>query len=237
MILLRSALFNLFFFASTAVLLGPGVLLSLAAPQRVLGYAAWWSRIEIGALRVICGIDYRVSGREHLPANGPVLMASRHQSAFDTMVWMILLPRCCYVLKRELLAIPLFGRMLKAAGMIAVDRGAGASAMRSLLRDGQAAAKAGRQIVIFPEGTRTDPGAPVVLQSGVAALAGKLGVPVIPVATDSGRFWGRRAFRKAPGTIRIAIGPALDPSGGHRALLAEMTRAIGDEALAAPACG
>lgn len=231
MTLIRSALFNLFFFASTALLLLPGVVLTVVAPRRVLGYATAWSRLEIAALRVICGIRYRVTGAEHLPASGPVLIAPRHQSAFDTMIWMILLPRPCYVLKQELLRIPLFGRMLTAAGMIAIDRSAGASALRALLQAGAAAAADQRQIVIFPEGTRAEPGAPVKLQAGVAALAAKLDLPLLPVATDSGRFWGRRAFRKVPGTIRIAIGAPIDPGLDRRLLMDRLGAAIGDAAL------
>ena len=217
MTVLRSSLFNLFFFASTFVLLIPGTLVRLIAPRRTLGFARTWARVELAALRAICGIGFEVSGREHLPASGPALIASSHQSAFDTMVWMLLVPRCCFVIKRELLRIPLFGGMLRGSRMIAVDREAGASALRTLVKQGEEAARTGRQIVIFPEGTRADPGARLPLQPGVAALAGRLGLPVIPVATDSGLFWGRRAFRKQPGSIHIAIRapiPAGLPRGG-----------------------
>jgi 1-acyl-sn-glycerol-3-phosphate acyltransferase len=229
MTVLRSAFFNLFFFVSTFLLVFPGTLVRLLAPEWVLAYASAWARLELAALRVICGIGFEVIGREHLPANGPALIASRHQSAFDTLVWMILLPGCCYVLKRELLKIPLFGGMLSAARMIAVDREAGASALRALVKQGEEAALSGRQIVIFPEGTRADPGARLPLQPGVAALAARLGLPVIPVATDSGVFWGRRAFRKRPGKIRITIGPPIAPGLPRRLLMQSLDAALRDD--------
>ena len=228
MTVLRSVLFNLFFFLSTFLLLFPGTLVRLIAPERVLGYATAWARFELAALRVICGIRFHVTGREHLPGSGAALVASRHQSAFDTLVWMILVPRCCYVLKRELLKIPLFGGMVRDARMIAVDRDAGAAALRALVKQGEEAAAAGRQIVIFPEGTRADPGARLPLQPGIAALAGRLGLPVIPVATNSGLFWGRRAFRKCPGTIQIVVGPTIPPELPRRELMQRLEAALRD---------
>jgi 1-acyl-sn-glycerol-3-phosphate acyltransferase len=159
-----------------------------------------------------------VSGLEHIP-QGAALIASRHQSAFDTFVWLTLLPRCCYVFKEELLRIPLFGRLITAAGMIAVDRSGGGGAIRSMLRQADLAVRAQRQIVIFPEGTRSEPGSPGTLQSGIAALASRTGLPVIPVATDSGQFWGRRAFRKRSGQIRIVIGRPIPAHTERKAFM------------------
>jgi 1-acyl-sn-glycerol-3-phosphate acyltransferase len=158
----------------------------------------------VWALRLLCGIRLRITGLQHLP-DGAALIAPQHQSAFDTFVWLTLVPRCCYVLKRELLRIPLFGPLLPLAGMIAVDREGGATALRGLLREGERAVRERRQIVIFPEGTRAAPGTLLPLQPGVAALAARIGLPVIPVATDSGLYWGRRAFHKRPGTIHVRI--------------------------------
>ena len=231
---LRSALFNIFFFLSTFLLLFPGTLVRLIAPQRALGFAAGWARLQLGALRLICGIRFTVTGLEYLPASGPALIASSHQSAFDTLVWMLLLPRCCYVLKRELLSIPLFGGLVRASRMIAVDRAAGASALRSLLQQGEQAAASGRQIVIFPEGTRAEPGAHLPLQPGVAALAARLRLPVIPVATDSGLFWGRRAFRKRPGTIQVALKRPIPPGTGRRELMDRLESALREPAGQSP---
>jgi 1-acyl-sn-glycerol-3-phosphate acyltransferase len=218
MTVLRSALFNAVFYAVTFGLTLPATVVRLAAPGRVLGMAMLWARILVAAARIICGIRLDVTGLENIPP-GAVLIASRHQSAFDTFVWLTLLPRCCYVFKDELLRIPLFGRLITAAGMIAVDRGAGASAIRALLRQADRAVREHRQIVIFPEGTRGDPDSPAPLQSGVAAIASRTGLPVIPVFTDSGRVWGRRAFFKRKGTIRIVIGRPIPAHTGRTALM------------------
>lgn len=214
MILLRSIAFNLFFFGTTFLLCFPATLVRLVAPHRVLGFAMGWARLELWGLRVLCGIRIRVTGREHLP-EGAVLIASAHQSAFDTLVWLTLVPRCCYVLKQELLRIPLFGPLMLAAHMLPIDRSSGATALRSLLKGGERAAAEGRQIVIFPEGTRAPFGSVLPLQPGVAALASRIACPVVPVTTNSGLHWGRRAFRKVPGTIEVVIRPPL-PSGLRR---------------------
>jgi len=217
MTLLRSLLFNLFYFTSTAVLLIPGIAVWLFFPSRSLALATLWARVELAAARLICGIKLDETGREHLP-QGAALIASRHESAFDTLVWLLLVPRPSYVMKQELTRIPIFGGMVRPAGMIPVDRDGGGAAMRALMRAGTDAAKAGRQIIIFPEGTRMDPGRDVELQPGIAALAAATRLPVIPVVTDSGSYWGRRAFRKRPGTIRIVILPPL-PAGLARGAL------------------
>jgi 1-acyl-sn-glycerol-3-phosphate acyltransferase len=177
---------------------------------------------------MICGIRLEVRGMEHLPP-GPALLASRHQSAFDTLVWLTLVPSCCYVLKRELLRIPLFGPLIPLTGMIAIDRSGGASALRGLMREGVRAAREGRQIVIFPEGTRAAPGATLPLQPGIAALASSTGLPVIPVVTDSGRYWGRRAFRKHPGTIHIELLPPLPAGLRREELMRRLTDALRTE--------
>lgn len=213
---LRSLLFALYFYTLT-FLMG---LAGIFARRHALGYARLWIRLSLAGLRHICGITYAVSGLEHLPREGAALIASQHQSAFDTLVWFLLLPAPSYVMKRELTRIPLFGPLLVPAGMIPVDRAAGAAALRGVVEATAAAAAAGRQIVIFPEGTRVAPGARVKLQPGIAAVAARLGCAVVPVATDSGRFWPRRGLCKRPGVIHIAAGPPLAAGTPRAALLA-----------------
>ena len=224
MTFLRSALFNLFFFVTTFLLSAYGAGIRLVAPDRAYGVVRAWGRLQVWAARVLCGIRFTATGQEHLP-DGAALIASQHQSTFDTMVWLLLVPRCSYVLKQELARLPLFGGLVKPSGMISVDRDAGGAAMRGLMRDGKRAAAEGRQIVIFPEGTRAAPGSVLPILPGVAALAVSTGLPVVPVVTDSGRVWGRRAFRKLPGVIRIAILPPLPPRL-PRAVLLERLDAI-----------
>lgn len=226
MIFLRSAVFNLFFFGSTFLLTVPAYVISFIAPDSIMGWARFWARLQISAVRIICGIRLDVSGRENLPP-GPALIASRHESAFDILAWIALVPASCFVVKQELTRIPLFGRLIVIIGMIAVDRAAGASAMRALLRGGDRAKAQSRHIVIFPEGTRLDPAEHIPLQPGVAALAARTRVPVIPVMTDSGQCWGKRAFRKRPGVIHIVIQPALPPGLGRDQVMAALTSAYG----------
>lgn len=234
---LRSALFQAYFHALTLLLLVAGAVVLLCAPSRALALARLWARATLAGLRLICGVRFVVSGEENLPA-GACLIASRHESAFDTFVWLLLRPRCVYVVKAELTRVPLLGPMMRRAGMIIVDRDAGAKALRGLLRDGAAAAACGRPIVIFPEGTRMAPGAKGAIQPGVAALAAALRLPVAPVATDSGRRWGRRAFHISPGVIRIAVRPPLAAGTGRAALLsllaAEMSGEPVDKSVGGP---
>lgn len=215
MIILRSTVFNVFFFGSTLLLTLAGTVARPVVPHRMLDFAVAWARLVLWGARVICGIRWEVTGT--LPT-GAALIASHHESAFDTLVWLTMVPRASYVMKQEMLRIPLFGALTRPAGMIPVDREGGTKAMRGLLRAAAQAVAEQRQIVIFPEGTRAAPGTLLPLQPGIAALASATGLPVIPVVTDSGRCWGRRAFRKRPGVIRIVLLPPI-PAGTRRAEL------------------
>jgi len=213
MIWLRSAIYAVWFWSVFVALALPGQIL----PRRWLaGYSGLWCRLVMGGLW-LAGIRVEIRGLENLP-RGPVIIASQHQSEFDTIFWLGRLPACCYVVKAELLRLPLFGRLLRRGGHIAVDRQAGAAAMRGLLREGGRALAAGRQLVIFPEGTRVKSGQVVALQPGVAAIAAQAKSPVVPVATDSGLCWPGKSFLRRPGVIHVDICPAL-PAGLDRAAL------------------
>ena len=231
MILLRSVLFNAWFYAVTAVF-AVAALMGVGTPERrsdwALAVARCWARVVLTGLRWTCGISWVVTGQEKIPASGPALIASNHQSAFDTMVWLLLVPRACYVVKRELLRVPIFGPACKLTGMIMVDRDAGAAAIRMLLREADRAVAERRQLVIFPEGTRVAPGASLPLQPGVAALASRTGLKLIPVATDSGYCWDRRAFLKRPGVIHIAIGAPIPAGLKREDLMQRLEQAIAE---------
>jgi 1-acyl-sn-glycerol-3-phosphate acyltransferase len=228
MILLRSALFNALFFLTTALIALVGLPL-LAGPRRwTITLARVWARAVLALLRGICGVRVEWRGLDRIPP-GPVVVASKHQSAFDTIVWLTVLPDPAYVLKKELLAIPLYGWFARKQGNIPVDRAGGGGALRSMLRAARLALDEGRQIVIFPEGTRSAPGQRVPYQPGVVAIAQASPAPVFPVATDSGRVWGRRAFHKRPGTIRISVLPALPPGLSRAALLVRLEETIETE--------
>jgi 1-acyl-sn-glycerol-3-phosphate acyltransferase len=208
---LRAGLFNVLFIGLTVLMGVLALPLLLVDRRHAVRAVRLWARWVLALLAGIVGLSYRVTGAERLPHAGAALIAAKHQSAFDTIVWLALLPDAAYVLKRELLRIPFYGWFARHIGMIAVDRAAGAATMRGLIREALAALAAGRQVVIFPEGTRTAPGETRAYQPGIAALYARAGQPVIPVATDSGRFWGRRAFLKHPGTITVAIEPPIRP--------------------------
>jgi 1-acyl-sn-glycerol-3-phosphate acyltransferase len=201
-----------------------GLLLRLIASRHSADWALrlgqLWARLGIGGARAICGIQLDLQGAEYLPVDGAALIAAQHQSAYDTMVFLTFLQRPAYVLKDELTRIPLFGPLVLMAGMIAVDRNAGAAAIRNLLTATDHAVADRRQMIIFPEGTRVPPGQVLPLQPGIAAMAARSRLPVIPVVTDSGRCWGRRAFRKRSGTVHMIVMPPL-PAGLPRPALME----------------
>jgi 1-acyl-sn-glycerol-3-phosphate acyltransferase len=234
--LIRSAVFNLYFVLATLGYGVVGLFVRAFAPQRALWLATAWVRALLGGARLICGIRVVVIGRENLP-DGPALIASQHQSAFDTLVWLMIVPRVSYVFKAELAKIPLFGPMLRPAGQIPLDRGASFAAIKSLLRGAEKAVAEQRQIVIFPEGTRVEPGQVVPLRPGIAALASRTGLPVIPVATDSGMRWGRRAFRKRAGPIHLVIGAPIPPGLGQAGLLDTLRASWRDAELQMKDCG
>ncbi len=231
---LRSALFNLVFLGGTVLTVLFGALLLAAPAPLMVRYIRGWAGLVLGALRLICGIRVEVTGLQHVPS-GPTIIAAKHQSAFDTVVWLALLPPGrdpAYVLKQELANIPLWGRLAARCGHIAVDRAAGAAALRGMVRAAQGAIAAGRPVVIFPEGTRTAPGERVPYQPGVAALASATGATVVPAATDSGLYWGRRAFQKRAGTIHVAILPPLPAGLSRAALMTALETAIEDASAA-----
>ena len=225
MTLLRSALFNAWFYGLTfLVVVLAGIPVLLFAPGRALDIARIWARMVLAGLGPICGIRVVVTGEEYLP-RGPALIASQHQSAFDTLVWFALVPRASYVMKRELARIPLFGGLNRASGMILVNRAGGTSALRQVMRDVDVALEVGKQVVIFPEGTRVAPGESVPLQPGIAALAARSKVAIIPVATDSGTCWGKRAFRKRPGIIHVRLLPPIPPGLPRGEMIDRLTTA------------
>jgi 1-acyl-sn-glycerol-3-phosphate acyltransferase len=209
-IVLRAVAFNVAFWMLTAILAVAYLPLLAFPPYATIAGANTWIRAILWLLRVTVGLDYRVVGAANRPT-GPVLIASKHQSAWETLALVVVLRDPVFILKKELLAIPFFGWYAHRAGMIGIDRKGGAAALKQMMADARAARDAGRPIVIFPEGTRTAPGAVPRYQTGIAALYQMLNVPVVPVALNSGLFWGRRAFVKQPGTITLEMLPPIAP--------------------------
>lgn len=207
---LRSLCFNVGWYAGSVViaLLGSPILL---LPRRaVIAWAVLWIDFILGWLELTCRLDHRVVGMENLP-KGPVIIACKHQSSWETLAFTKLFPDTAIVLKRGLLFIPIVGWAMARAGNIAVARGDGAQALRGLMRQARATLGEGRSILIFPEGTRVAVGAERPYHFGVAALYRQLGVPVVPVALNSGLFWGRRKFVKRPGRITVEVLEPIAP--------------------------
>jgi 1-acyl-sn-glycerol-3-phosphate acyltransferase len=221
-LIVRSAAFNFVFFAATiAALLVTWPVLLTPRPQPALWVARQWGRFVFAALRMLVGLRCEIRG-DVQRLTGPVLIACNHQSAWDTVVFLWLCRMPTYAMKKELMAIPIFGWMAKRQGHIAVDRKAGAAAFRRLQRQAGAALAAGRQIVLFPEGTRVAADEQRPYQPGIAGLYAALGVPVVPVAVNSGLFWARRSFIKRPGTIVLEILPEIPAGMARQAFLAEL---------------
>jgi len=234
--ILRSALF-LLTQITTAVLFTPVALAAVVLPSlpraRVIG---GWARFNIWALRRVCGITCEVSGAQHLPA-GPAVIISNHQSAWETLFFQRVFPPQSYILKAQLLWIPLFGWGLAANRPVAINRARKVRALEQLVRGGRARLAEGRWLVVFPEGTRRPPGAPGKFQAGGALLAVKAGAPVVPVAHNAGVFWPKQAFLKRPGVIRMRIGPAIPSAAmSARELNAQVERWIRDALLELPGC-
>jgi 1-acyl-sn-glycerol-3-phosphate acyltransferase len=210
---LRSFCFNVGWYLGTAVIALVGLPILLLPQPWVVAWARVWIAFVLGWLSLTCGLRHRVIGRDKLPA-GPVIIACKHQSSWETLAFTLLFDDIAIVLKRELLFIPVVGWAMARAGNIAVARGDGAKALRGLVRQARKAAAAGRAIVIFPEGTRVAVGDERPYQVGVAALYRHLDLPVVPVALNSGLFWRRRRWVKRPGLITVEIlapiAPGLD---------------------------
>lgn len=227
MVVLRSSLFNLAFYAYTlaiCLVALPALLLPVEATYAI---SRVWARGSLFLARLFCGIRMEVRGLENQPKE-PAIYACKHQSAWETLAFHLLVPRPCYVLKRELLFLPLFGIFLWKSGSVAINRSAGASAIKQMVRDTKERMETHRNnIIIFPEGTRTSTestGHPY--HPGVAALYNQLAVPVVPVALNSGLSWGRKAFFKYPGLVTIEFLPAIPPGMDRKAFLPKLTETI-----------
>lgn len=214
MILFRSVVY----FAAMVITVG-----LFALPIVLLGWffhagfsdriATRWGQVNLWLQRVICGLAYELRGRENLP-DGPCIIMAKHQSTWETIgLRGILRPEQSWVLKQELMNLPVFGWALRFVKAIPIDRSAGRKAVFKVVEDGKARLAEGRYVIIFPEGTRTAPGQRKKYGLGGGVLAERSGAPVIPIAHNAGVFWRRRGVKKYPGTIQLAIGPAIQSEG------------------------
>ena len=207
---LRSFFFNVGWYAGTTIIAIVGSPILLMPRRFVVAWSLFWIDFCLWWLRVTCRLTHRVGGLENMPT-GPVIFACKHQSSWETLAFSRLFPGSATVMKRELVLIPVVGWAMARVGNIAVERGDGSKALRGLIKQAKATLADGRSILIFPEGTRVAVGDERPYQVGTAALYRQLGVPVVPVALNSGLFWGRRKFIKRPGVIDVEILPAIPP--------------------------
>jgi 1-acyl-sn-glycerol-3-phosphate acyltransferase len=205
--LLRSIVFNAMFYLNTLVWLLLGLPTFFMPYRATIWVAKSWGRINLVLLRVVAGIDCELRGREKIPP-GPLIVASKHQSAWETFALLPLFDNPLFIVKRELMWIPIFGWLMRKGRMVPVDRGAGSQALAAMAERARTELGEGRQLIIFPEGTRRPAGAEPRYKYGVAHLYVAEGVPCLPVALNSGLFWPRRSLKLRPGTVIVEI---LDP--------------------------
>jgi 1-acyl-sn-glycerol-3-phosphate acyltransferase len=220
-VIARSLLFNALFYVNITVRMIvalPTILLPYAFLHGVLRR---YASSTLWFLRVVCGTDIEWRGCERLPV-GPYIVACKHQSLWETFALFMVLPDPTYVLKRDLMWLPLFGWLATKARMIPIDRGSHAKALVSMIAAARREAARGRQIVIFPEGTRRPPGAKPRYLPGVAFLYAELGLPCVPVALNSGLFWPRRSLRRYPGTVIAEVLDPIPPGLEKREFLARL---------------
>jgi len=220
-IVLRSILYNLLFYLNLVVLLLVAFVAMLLPKIAVIRMSQAWGRTSVWLLRVVCGTKVEFRGLEKLP-KGPLIVAAKHQSTWETFALLRLFDDFAFVVKRELMWIPIFGWCMWRARMIPVDRGAGAQALNDMLARAKQEVQSGRQLVIFPEGTRRAPGAEPRYKFGVAHLYAEIGVPCVPVALNAGLFWPRRAFMRLPGTIVVEILDPIPPGLDKTAFMARL---------------
>jgi 1-acyl-sn-glycerol-3-phosphate acyltransferase len=227
--LLRSILFAIVFYAGSVLWVLAALPVAVVSRPALIAMARWWALFHRACARTIVGVRTRIEGTHPL---GAVLVAAKHQSMYETMELMVVLDSPRLVMKKELADIPLWGRLAQRYGLIVVDRAAGASALRKLLRAGEEAVAEGRAVIIFPEGTRSAPGERPPLQPGFAGLYRALNLPIVPLALDSGRVWPRRSFVKRPGVVTMRFGEPILPGLPRKEVEAQVHAAI--NALEAP---
>jgi 1-acyl-sn-glycerol-3-phosphate acyltransferase len=225
MTVFRALLFNIWFWlwsATMNILFLPALALPRQAAMR--GQRIWAQGLNLG-LRLLVGLRWTVRGREHL-LPGPCIIACKHQSMWDTIIWHVEVDDPAIVMKKELLSIPIYGWYSRHTKQIPIDRSGGARSLKDMLKHARAARDAGRHLVIFPQGTRLAPGADAPYLPGVAALYRDLGLPVVPVALNSGRFWGRKAFMKRPGEIVLEYQEPIPAGLDRRDFMARLRDSI-----------
>jgi 1-acyl-sn-glycerol-3-phosphate acyltransferase len=225
MLALRSFVFNVYFYINMLVWM-LGCLIPMVLPRKqFLKFIQAYQYSWLVPMRWICGTRYEFRGQEHLPEGGAIL-AVKHQSTWETLALYLAVRDPCFILKRELMWIPLFGLYPWKTRMIPIDRKGGSATLAKMNAVAEVELAEGRQILIFPEGTRRSPDAEPAYKFGFINMYAAHNVPLVPVALNSGVFWPRRRFLRYPGTIVIEFLPPIPPGGGRREVFNEAVEAI-----------
>lgn len=179
------------------------------------------SRLILWTLKHVSGLSYNVIGKEHIPST-PALFVSQHQSMWEVAALRLHVPAPCYVVKKSLLSIPVFGFYFRKTGLIGIDR-SNKSILKTLMTQVKKRIDAGHSLIIFPEGTRVEPGTVGKINPSFTLLAQDANVPIVPVTHDSGLYWPRRSFHKHPGTITLEFHPPLSSDGDKREIIQKVT--------------
>jgi 1-acyl-sn-glycerol-3-phosphate acyltransferase len=225
MLAIRSIVFNLLFYLNLIVLMVIGLPMMLGGRKGVFALARLWGSISVWLLDRICGLRLEYRGVENIPP-GAVLIAAKHQSFLETFALLKYAPDFAIILKRQLTFIPFFGLYLVVSKQIAIDRSRGRQALQQIVAATKPVLAAGRQVFIYPEGTRRPPGAPPKYKHGVAALYVETGAPCLPVAVNTGLFWRRRTFLRRPGVAVIEYLPPIAPGLDRAAFVERLEDAI-----------
>ena len=223
--MIRSLLFAVAFYGVTTVMAILYLPLMILPRRAFLRVCQVWVRVMIGLIQSILGIRYELRGLENRPDRAAIY-ASKHQSAWDVLIYNLLIDDCAYVLKRELYRIPLWGWYVWRIGSVGIDRSGGARALKGMVEQAKTLLARGRSIIVFPQGTRTPVGEARPYLPGTAALYTGTDRPVVPVALNSGVFWPRRTFRKSPGLITVEFLPPIAPGLNRRDFLKRLEEQI-----------
>jgi 1-acyl-sn-glycerol-3-phosphate acyltransferase len=224
-LVVRSVLFNIAFYASTTLWVIAALPTFFLPYRAIIWIAKTWGRTNLLLLRVIAGIDYEIRGLEKIPP-GPLLVAAKHQSAWETFALLHLFDDPLFIVKRELEWIPIFGWLMIKGRMVPVDRSRGKQALAGMTARARVEIAGGRQLIIFPEGTRRPAGAEPRYKSGVAHVYAAVGVPCLPVALNSGLFWPRRSLLRRPGKVIVDILDPIPPGMEKEAFFARLQDVI-----------
>jgi 1-acyl-sn-glycerol-3-phosphate acyltransferase len=224
-VVLRSVVYNIVFYLNLVFWVVVGLPTYVMPRWGILWVASTWGRTSIWLMEVICNVRVEYRGRDKIP-QGPLIVASKHQSAWETLALLQFFDQPFYILKRELTWLPFFGWYLLKAGMIGVNRESGGRSMIGVIRRAGQQIRQGRQFLIFPEGTRRAPGAPPDYKNGVSLIYDDAGVPCLPVALNSGLFWPRRSFLRYPGTLVLEFLDPIPPGLKRKEFTGRLSQAI-----------